>query len=512
MYCISLFKFLLSNLQSRHWAVTSLTSLRHILDESFNVAFVNRNENQLATVPTHVKQKLKNLHLALTDAADDREASSIAAEFDKEFDLDNFSTPRLIQPFAAKLIRWIKSFEMRVSSLSKNDCLVDVSQYLSSFQSRSVVCDMPTEIFSAKQPLHFRLKIFKYLPDVQSVSRGSWSCRRIFIRALNGKKYAFLIVPLGDAGPCLIHQLSRFVQLLHACNSIMSRNKECASRLLKFEVPSFVPISSNAILLSDDGCCLTFLDVLKEILKDQNMNPDDVIMRYFDKLTVHQSRTGRITDQNLKDIFKDILHTVVSKNSLSNYFGRLYPNAESYFTIRRQIGLNVGLINLAGHCFNLTPLKPNVLMFDKDHGSVSTTFVRFSLNETKPDSSEHEICAFRVTPCLAEFLGLSLCGHMIPAMLAAARALSQSYLHHYLRLLIFNDHHDFASICKQENIESSVSDPVNVAENAVDAFINRLQGLSQLDNAENMPLLEAVSNYQNHDYLCKMDPAWHPWF
>lgn len=68
------------------------------------------------------------------------------------------------------------------------------------------------------------------------------------------------------------------------------------------------------------------------------MTPDDFITRYYEKLTVQQTR-GQVTHQNLREILKDIQTTMLPKSSLRNYFQNLYPNAESYFTVRKQVHL-----------------------------------------------------------------------------------------------------------------------------------------------------------------------------
>lgn len=59
-------------------------------------------------------------------------------------------------------------------------------------------------------------------------------------------------------------------------------------------------------------------------------------MRYFDKLSVQQTR-GQVTHQNLREILKDIQSSMIPKTSLTNYFNAIYPNAESFFTVRKQV-------------------------------------------------------------------------------------------------------------------------------------------------------------------------------
>jgi len=265
-----------------------------------------------------------------------------------------------------------------------------------------------------------------------------------------------------------------------------------------------VPLGPNHILISDKEANVTLLEILKEDCKTKDVTVEDLVSRYYEKLLVQQARGSSLSQQLLLGIMKDIslLHP---KSTLASHVATLYPEATDYFTFRKQVCLHTSLLNSCEYLFNLSAVRTHQFVMAKDTGFTHIEFFAPDSNERLEEYSNRPV-PFRLTPALVDFFGVTLHGYMAPAMTSLGRCFQQQQLHQWLRVLLWDDRRQPGAE-NQNQVERIMVD----TQKATSVLSLRLQTLSQLENVDGRchALIAAASSTEN---LCRMDPAWHPWF
>lgn len=187
--------------------------------------------------------------------------------------------------------------------------------------------------------------------------------------------------------------------------------------------------------------------------------------------------------------------------------------------------LQMALAFLCEYALHLTRLNTDMIYIHQDSGLMNVSYFKFDINDDKDDLDHSRPVPFRLTPNIAEFLtNIGISGPLSAAIIATARCFVHpnyklsSILRTILRDEIIALHKKRLRDNKPiDSMEDSAND-ANITENmirlvnkAVNAILNRLTTISYFDNIESKKISILLQQATNHDNLCRMDPAWHPW-
>lgn len=212
---------------------------------------------------------------------------------------------------------------------------------------------------------------------------------------------------------------------------------------------------------------------------------------------------------------------MVPRTLLREWASATFQSATFYWTFRKMLTLQMALVNLAEYVLHLTRLNADMLYIHQDSGLLSVSYFKFDVEDLNGELDANRPVPFRLTPNMVEFLTMiGVGGPLTASMIAAARCLVQpsakvsSILKAVLRDEMISWHKKKTNDEKDKDtgnngqVEGEIL--ISLVNKAVNAIINRLQGLSTFDgNESKVSTLVAAAN--SNDNLCRMDPAWHPW-
>jgi transformation/transcription domain-associated protein len=212
---------------------------------------------------------------------------------------------------------------------------------------------------------------------------------------------------------------------------------------------------------------------------------------------------------------------MVPRTLLREWANVTFPSATFYWTFRKMLTLQMALVNLAEYVLHLTRLNADMLYIHQDSGLLSVSYFKFDVEDSNGELDANRPVPFRLTPNMVEFLTMiGVAGPLTASMIAAARCLVQpsvkvaAILKAVLRDEMIAWHKKKTADEKEKDtggsgqVEGEIL--IGLVNKAVNAIINRLQGLSTFDgNESKVSTLVAAAN--SNDNLCRMDPAWHPW-
>ncbi|VDO79164.1 unnamed protein product [Soboliphyme baturini] len=273
---------------------------------------------------------------------------------------------------------------------------------------------------------------------------------------------------------------------------------------MQIQVPDILPLGSGFLLVHDIPSSRTLLDFLNEHCSSNNFDLDNVYNKYFEKIAQQQIRNCQPSHQSLRDVFKDIQKTYIPRNALKTQLQLWYQDPTEYFVFRKQVALHLSVLNLSEFLFHLSSVLPEQLQFSMTSGAVTSFHFRFDINESTGELDANRPVPFRLTPALTEFLGVSVLGNILPWMKLTARILQHADLYDWLQLFLWEEYFALSNYSNAEPLSNKVS-------KAVTAITNRLQGLANPDTGEST-LSVLINAAQTLDNLCRMSPAFHPWF
>lgn len=187
--------------------------------------------------------------------------------------------------------------------------------------------------------------------------------------------------------------------------------------------------------------------------------------------------------------------------------------------------LQMALAFLCEYALHLTRLNTDMIYIHQDSGLMNVSYFKFDINDEKEELDHNRPVPFRLTPNVAEFLtNIGISGPLSAAIIATARCFVHpnyklsSILRTILRDEIIALHKKRMRDNKPIDAMEDGSADANITENmivlvnkAVNAILNRLTTISYFDNIESKKISILLQQATNHDNLCRMDPAWHPW-
>lgn len=217
------------------------------------------------------------------------------------------------------------------------------------------------------------------MPKVEIVSKHGTAARRLFIRGHNGKIYPYLVV--SDSCFSDARREERVLQLLRLLNHYLGKQKETSKRFLNYTVPRVVAISPQTRLVEDNPSSISLLDIYKERCSKRNMEHDQPIGRYYEKLAAVQARGSQASHQVLRDILKDIQKDLVPVNMLKDWATQTFPSATDLWTFRKQFTLQLALASLAEYVLHTTRLNPDMIYVHQDSGLMNVAYFKFDVDD-----------------------------------------------------------------------------------------------------------------------------------
>ncbi|XP_013100353.2 transcription-associated protein 1 [Stomoxys calcitrans] len=531
------------------WTEEVLRQLRQGLIKCYAIAFETRSTVNEATITPHTLHFVKklgstfgigieNIPGSVASSASNSAASESLArraqvtfqdpafqmmkeQFTRDFDFTKPDAMKL-HNLITKLKSWIKALENKVKKLPTSFLIEDKCRFLSNFSQKTAEVELPGE-FLIPSSSHYHIRISRFMPRVEIVQKNNTAARRLHIRGTNGKIYPYLVVidtGLGDA-----RREERVLQLLRMLNYYLEKQKETTRRFLNITVPRVVPISPQMRLAEDNPASISLYEIYKSTCAKMDVEHDLPIMKYYERLSEVQSQGAQITHAILRDIFQEIQNKMVPKTLFKQWAVKTFVSATDFWQFRKMMTLQMALAFLCEYALHLTRLNTDMIYIHQDSGLINISYFKFDINDEKEELDHSRPVPFRLTPNIAEFLtNIGISGPLSAAIIATARCfVHPNYkLASILRTILRDEIIAFHKKRMRDNkpmdgMDEATAD-ANATENmirlvnkAVSAILKRLNTISYFDNTESKKISILLQQATNHDNLCLMDPAWHPW-
>ncbi len=548
-----------------NWYEEVLRQLRQGLAKCYIIAFDNMSGVSDATITPHTLNFVKKLvatfgigienfsnsgsSYAGSSAANEslvRRAQAsqqdpvfqkMKSEFSSSFD---FSVPGAmkLQNLIQKLKKWIKILEAKTRTLPKSFLIEEKCRFLSNFSRQTAEVELPGELLLPKHS-HYQVCIQRFMPRVEIVQKHNAAARRLYIRGHNGKIYPYLII--NDSGLADARREERVLQLLRMMNHMLGKHKETSKRFLNFTVPRVVAVSPQMRLVEDNPSSVSLLDIYKNSCQKQGLDHDNPIARYYERLATVQARGGQASQQVLREILKEVQHSMVPKDMLKNWAHQTFASATDYWTFRKMFTLQLALAAFAEFVLHLSRLNPDMMYIHQDSGLINISYFKFDVDDVSGKLDSNRPVPFRMTPNITEFINtVGVSGPLTASMISAARCFVQqsfklpSILKAVLRdeMIAWNKKNgsggnaasppgsnsssqasagsntEATNQNDQENKDRELI--ITLVNKSVQCITQRLTSLSSFDGVDSK-VGTLVTTAKSHDNLCRMDPAWHPW-
>lgn len=213
---------------------------------------------------------------------------------------------------------------------------------------------------------------------------------------------------------------------------------------------------------------------------------------------------------------------MVPRTMLTEWAITAFPDATHYWTFRKMVTVQLGVLGLMEYVLHLTRLYPEMLFLHQDSGLINVAYFKFNMDDTKGELDGNRPVPFRLTPNLAELCtSIGVTGPLTAAMMVTARCLATpSFKLNALLRAILKD--EIIAWHKRQEASAEVSGGRSASggldcealalrvNKAVSSIMARITALAVVDQSESKAtqMVRAVGGIDN---LCRMDPAWHPW-
>ncbi|OUC47318.1 hypothetical protein D917_07022 [Trichinella nativa] len=341
--------------------------------------------------------------------------------------------------------------------------------------------------------------IHKFLPIVEFAQIGYLIGRRFHIVGTDGLTYTYFLFS-NDQMPNL-RSTSRLLQLFRGVNQMLAKERLTASRHLQINVPVLIPIGPDHTCILDDPNSKPIIQFFKQHLKmtGKVTEEEELIFTYYQELVSQQSAHAQVHAM-LQRIFKKVQATVRTADMIDQ-LRRCLPDSADFVTFRNQMAAQLGLQNMLYYVMHLAPLYPEELFVSMKSGQPITFFLRYEIDSDNYFDGNMPV-GFRLTPAMAEFFGMAIPGCMVPCAVASARVLLRRGFLHWIRPFVWDEIQSLV-------VGKSREEMIHHVHRCLSAVENRLKTDEEKGEAKIITLFNAA---YCEDNLCRMDPAWHPWF
>lgn len=85
----------------------------------------------------------------------------------------------------------------------------------------------------------------------------------------------------------------------------------------------------------------------------------------------------------LRDIVKEVQSGMVPRTMLTEWAMTVFPSATDYWTFRKMVTMQLGVLGLMEYVLHLTRLYPEMLYFHRDSGLINVAYFKFNMDEAK---------------------------------------------------------------------------------------------------------------------------------
>lgn len=97
--------------------------------------------------------------------------------------------------------------------------------------------------------------------------------------------------------------------------------------------------------------------------------------------------------QVLRDIVKEVQSGMVPRTMLTDWATTAFPDASHYWTFRKMVTVQLGVLGLMEYVLHLTRLYPEMLHLHQDSGLINVAYYKFNMDDTK--GRHRHNCVFR---------------------------------------------------------------------------------------------------------------------
>ncbi|CDW54433.1 T complex protein 1 subunit zeta [Trichuris trichiura] len=460
----------------------------------YDAAFLHQNDS-LESEMTNVFSILSSVRQTLATSADNFPESWAQAACDLETVLASAGNVSSIIHAAVVLKNAITTHWQR---RNRSIPLIDRSAQLSLFTVGVAELDIPHMWISPTKSA-FRPKIARVLPGFDIITYGNVVCKRIHISGTDGKVYSYMLIE--NESLKNVQSKCRLSQCFHGFNKLLRQDQDSVSRNLQFELPDAIPLGPHHTLILCNTQTKSILSLFAEAFQRGNHSLDDLVVGYYEGME-NWERTNKLYHAALRKAYKSVQESLVVKNAFKEQMMLRFPVATDYFSFRKQVCYDVGLLNFAQYFLFLSPFYLEHLMISMSSGFVSTFHQLFDFNQAG-EMNQNRPIPFRLTPCISEFLAIGIQGYSLPAMVAGARVLQSHSCVEWIRLFLQSEH-----TLKLPNISEEYRQQL-IGKN-LKAIEARLHELANVETGDSRAMT-LIGSAQAVDNLCRMNPSWFPW-
>uniref|UniRef100_A0A183TWZ8 Non-specific serine/threonine protein kinase n=1 Tax=Toxocara canis TaxID=6265 RepID=A0A183TWZ8_TOXCA len=456
---------------SEGWVERNLRIGTRIRNRLLEVAFENRNDVSSVIVSKEVEAEISEWTRSLSDfgnltnACDEQVFIKTSAQvMAQQFDLSTLANSRVMR-ILSHLNNWIAVLEAKFDMMPKEGMLRDLSPFLAAFGSKMANVEAFDDTVAIKVHCYYLKK--------------SSERRRTGVN-----------------------------QLFSMINHLLTKERETCRRLLQFSMPRVLSLGSSVFVECPHAAHAfpTLFDILGDALRSapHSRTPIDLVTRYYDRIV---EARGRVTGKVLSDIITEMnAPNMLPVDTLTKWLTARYDDATHFYTLRKQVALNLSLFCICEYIFQLTALNLDTTNLNMNTGQLSNTEFDFNIRSKTMALDSNRAVPFRLSVNLNNFLGLSVEGHFKCSVLAAARCLQQRNALMYARPILWDAYAE-----RIQASESNAADVIAHVNRALETMQGRLNGVSNGDSsAEHIAYLTQTA--RSLENLSRMDPGWHPWF
>jgi len=382
--------------------------------------------------------------------------------------------------WSTRLRKWIRKLENVVKNGRKYFYL-DNSRYIDG------EIEIPGQSLEPKEPKTF-VRLAKIISKGVVLDQFDAIAKEIFFLGKNGRVYSFLCFvdeqfpPLHDSEP---RREERSSQLKRAINPILSSSRLTSRRGLTVEALKIVPLGPLQKLVEHKGDGQTLWQIYqKSCLKKQDR--DAPLTSYYARIPSPQKGTP-LSDSLLKELFANITHSYLPKDTFLNWAQATYPSHVDFLTFKGRFLLSIAVQSVVSYCYNLNAVPPSRWLIDRKTGSL---FIMGQKIESGMPKS------IRLTPNLMSML--TFCGSphaLVEAMQSTCQSLlAESFVTSGVSKAIIRD---------EELVDDTTAWGIATQSKATSVAVN----LEKI----NKDATKIVLHASNPTMLARADPFFYPW-
>ncbi|CAG9537664.1 unnamed protein product [Cercopithifilaria johnstoni] len=484
------------------WLERTLYKVNQLKDRLFVFAYKNLDSLTSLLITEDFLMEIKNWRCSLNDFTGLKEISEdikkCAQDIESDFDIQKGKNDKMTDLLKI-VVKWSSLLAAKFDKLPSKKLVRNVSQVLASYSSKVANIEIFSGHYVAKSK-EFSSIIYRFMPYYFVIRRADVITRRISVRALSGRVYCYYLTKHHDVSK----DVSGIHQLFALINHFLTKEKETCRRFLQIAVPHFAYIGSVSLLECNNkmNSLYTFEEILNAILKNKTdvSSSAKLIERFYDRI----AKSADITNQLLLDEFHHMTsENILPTDSLLKWIIPRYEDPTHYYTLRKQVALNMSVLSICEYILHLNSTTMTGLCLNMRTGQTMNIDYLFGLKPQTLELEVDRVVPYRMSPNLHKFLGFSVEGHYNCSIVATIRCLHARKIVTYAQLFLWD------TLSRQRKLP--VAEIFKLARNAGKLLENRLNDMYKTESlAEYVSQLTEMA--RKDENLARLDPRLHPWF